>query len=128
MQRICSRAMRMSEKQEYLGRIYYAMEPTDNLLFLTYHMLKHFIYNGMSLRMMMDNALFAKQHLQSIDRERYVDILDATMIQKYAIDKIDLNDTQKYVADVNDDGFIDVLDALDIQKFAVDKIKEFKKK
>lgn len=72
------RAMRMSEKQEYLGRTYYAMEPTDNLLFLTYHMLKHFIYNGMSLRMMMDNALFAKQHLQSIDRERYAESLKKT--------------------------------------------------
>lgn len=63
-----------------------------------------------------------------VNQDGYIDILDATMIQKYAIDKIDLNDTQKYVADVNDDGFIDVLDALDIQKFAVDKIKEFKKK
>lgn len=55
-------------------------------------------------------------------------VLDAVMIQKYAVNKITLTDKQKYVADVNNDGFIDVLDATDIQKFTVDKITEFEKK
>ena len=57
-----------------------------------------------------------------------VDIFDATLIQKYAVDKAELTDGQKAVADVNDDGVVDVLDASDIQKFAVEKITEFKKK
>lgn len=65
------RAMRFREKQEYLGKTYYAMEPTDNLLFLTHHMLKHFMYDGLGLRMMMDNTLYAIQHSEQIDRERY---------------------------------------------------------
>jgi hypothetical protein len=56
-----------------------------------------------------------------------VDIFDATLIQKYAVDKITLTDEQKEVADVNDDGIVDVFDATDIQKFAVEKITEFKK-
>ena len=57
-----------------------------------------------------------------------VDILDATLIQKYTVDKASLTDEQKYVADVNDDGVVDILDATDIQKYSVDKLTEFKKK
>lgn len=57
-----------------------------------------------------------------------VDILDATLIQKYTVDKASLTDEQKYVADVNDDGVVDILDAKDIQKYSVDKLTEFKKK
>ena len=55
------------------------------------------------------------------------DVLDAVMIQKYAVDKIELTDEQKYVADVNGDGTVDILDAVMIQKFAVDKISGFTK-
>lgn len=57
-----------------------------------------------------------------------IDILDAAMIQKYAVEKVNLNDYQLYVGDVNDDGIVDVLDATMIQKFAVDKITEFTRK
>jgi hypothetical protein len=57
-----------------------------------------------------------------------VDILDATLIQKYTVDKASLTDEQKYVADVNDDGVVDILDATDIQKYSVDKLTELKKK
>ena len=55
------------------------------------------------------------------------DVLDAVMIQKYAVDKIELTDEQKYVADVNGDGTVDILDAVMIQKYAVDKISGFTK-
>ena len=57
-----------------------------------------------------------------------VDVLDATLIQKHAVEKASLTDKQKEAADVNDDGIVDILDASDIQKFAVDKITEFIKK
>ncbi len=57
-----------------------------------------------------------------------VDVLDAIMIQKYAVDKAKLSDIQLEVGDVNNDGNVDVLDATDIQKYSVEKIKEFKKK
>ena len=36
--------------------------------------------------------------------------------------------TQKYLADVNDDGVIDILDAAEIQMYVAGKITEFKKK
>ncbi len=65
-------------KTEYLGKPYYALETTDSLLFLTYHMIKHFLYGGISLRMMMDNALFAKCNLGAIDKQRYEALLKET--------------------------------------------------
>lgn len=63
-----------------------------------------------------------------INGDSAIDVLDALMIHKYAVDKIDLSDEEKYLADVNNDNVVDILDALDIQKFAVDKLSEFEKK
>ena len=56
-----------------------------------------------------------------------VDILDATIIQKYAVDKAKLTDLQLNTADVNNDDSIDIFDANDIQKLAANKITDFKK-
>ncbi|MBR1531632.1 MAG: nucleotidyltransferase family protein, partial [Eubacterium sp.] len=64
--------------QDFGGKTYYALEPTDNLIFLTFHMLKHFLYCGVSLRMMMDNALYAKSNLDKIDCARYEKTLGDT--------------------------------------------------
>lgn len=64
-------ALDRSIETELDGKRYYSLEPTDNLLFLTQHMLKHLIFNGISLRMIMDNALFAKHNLAKIDRAAY---------------------------------------------------------
>ena len=72
------RAIKHCVRIDYRGKSYYAMEPTDNLLFLSHHMLKHLMYSGMSLRMMMDNALFAMQNLEKIDCERYAESLKET--------------------------------------------------
>lgn len=63
-----------------------------------------------------------------INADGSIDILDATLIQKYTVDKVTFTDEQKYVADVNDDNVIDILDATDINKYTVDRITEFKKK
>lgn len=62
-------------KQELNGRAYYSLEPTDNLIFLTFHLLKHFLFGGTSLRMMMDNALYAKENLGIIDCAKYEKVL-----------------------------------------------------
>ena len=56
-----------------------------------------------------------------------VDILDATIIQKSAVDKAKLTDLQLNTADVNNDNAIDIFDANEIQKFAANKITNFKK-
>lgn len=54
---------------------YYALGSTDALMFLTFHMIKHFITGGMSLRMMMDTALCLKNEKDNIDLPRYWEIL-----------------------------------------------------
>ncbi len=72
------RALQNCVKTDCCGKSYYALEPTDNLLFLSHHMLKHLMYSGISLRMMMDNALFAKSNLASINVERYAESMRKT--------------------------------------------------
>lgn len=63
-----------------------------------------------------------------LNGDKYVDALDAVVVQKFAAEKTRLDERQLYVGDVNNDGNVDVLDAADIQKFAAEKISEFKKK
>lgn len=63
-----------------------------------------------------------------LNGDNSVDILDATVVQKHAVGKINLTSEQLAVADVNNDRVVDILDASEIQKFAVGKITEFKKK
>ena len=57
--------------------------------------------------------------LGDVNGDRYVDILDAAMIQKFAVNKAELNRAQKRTADYNRDGKIDILDATAIQKALV---------
>ena len=57
-----------------------------------------------------------------------IDILDASDIQKYLVEKVSLSEPQKYIADVNNDGEVDILDATMIQKYTVGKITEFPKR
>ncbi|MFZ2888017.1 MAG: leucine-rich repeat protein, partial [Ruminococcus bromii] len=48
-----------------------------------------------------------------------IDILDATLIQKYVAGIVELSAEQKYLADYINDGDITVVDATKIQKFIV---------
>ena len=48
-----------------------------------------------------------------------IDILDATLIQKYVVGIVELSTEQKHLADYNNDGDITVVDATEIQKFIV---------
>ena len=57
-----------------------------------------------------------------------IDVFDATIVQKYAVERTELTAEQKLLADVNNDGNIDTLDATDVQKYSVEKLQEFKKK
>lgn len=43
---------------------------TDHFIFLTLHMIKHFILSGLTVQMMLDVALYFKQHAAQIDAER----------------------------------------------------------
>lgn len=55
---------------------YYTLGKTDHLIFLALHMIKHFIISGMSLRMMMDTALFIKHNKSELDMNRFWLILN----------------------------------------------------
>lgn len=80
-----------------------------------------------------DNGFIFKEWYSSkiigdANGDNNIDILDATLAQKYAVGKADLTEEQLTAADVNGDGIVDILDAAEIQKYAVGKITEFKKK
>ena len=49
--------------------------PTDQLIFLTLHMIKHFISGGLSIRMMLDIELHFKVNKCAIDQTRYWNIM-----------------------------------------------------
>ena len=44
---------------------------TDHMIFLMLHLIKHFILTGMSLRMMLDVALFFSHHAERLDSARF---------------------------------------------------------
>lgn len=48
---------------------------TDHLIFLTLHMIKHFILEGLTLRMMLDLALFFSEKREAIDAVRYWNVM-----------------------------------------------------
>lgn len=50
---------------------YWTLGPTDHVIFMALHLVKHFILSGMSLRMMMDVALAITKHRESVDMERF---------------------------------------------------------
>ena len=54
-----------------------------------------------------------------VNMDGRIDILDATLIQKYVAGIVELSAEQKHLADYNNDGDITVVDATEIQKFIV---------
>lgn len=49
---------------------YQTLGYTDHFIFLALHMIKHFILSGLTVQMMLDVALYFKQHAAQIDGER----------------------------------------------------------
>lgn len=49
---------------------------TDQLIFLTLHMIKHFILEGLTLRMMLDIALYFSSNRERIDHARFWDTVE----------------------------------------------------
>ena len=50
---------------------FYTLGDTDHLIFLSLHMIKHFILSGMGIRMMLDVALWMNRHRDTVDFARY---------------------------------------------------------
>ena len=61
---------------------FYSLGDTDCLIFTTLHMIKHFITGVITLRMMMDIALFFKKNAESIDTARYWETLEKLKYRK----------------------------------------------
>lgn len=57
--------------------------------------------------------------LGDVNGDGVVNITDATNIQKYAVSRVTLFESQLIFADFNEDGIVDVSDATDIQKYIV---------
>lgn len=57
------------------GECYQTLGYTDHLIFLTLHMVKHFIRSGMNVRMMIDVAQFFAVNQKKIDAARYWSVL-----------------------------------------------------
>lgn len=57
---------------------------TDQLLFLTLHMVKHFVLGGLTLRMMLDIGLYFASHKQQLDIVRYWATLRTLHYDKFA--------------------------------------------
>lgn len=53
-----------------------AMGHTDHLIFLTLHMIKHFILGGLTLRMMLDLALYFSKYKDAVDAFRYWKVME----------------------------------------------------
>ena len=54
-----------------------------------------------------------------------IDIMDATTVQKFAAELIDLDADHKAAADVTGDGKVDIMDATMIQKYVAELIDHF---
>ena len=59
-----------------------------------------------------------------VNKDGTIDVLDASMIQKYASDKANFTLNQIATGDINYDGNTDVLDAAIIQKYAAGKLSD----
>lgn len=55
--------------------IYITLGHTDHLLFLTLHLIKHFIISGMNLRMILDVALYMEKYRGLVDLARFWDTI-----------------------------------------------------
>lgn len=60
---------------ELEGTKFQTLGATDHLIFLAVHMAKHFIIGGLSLRSMMDLALYAKNNCFKINSNRFWDVM-----------------------------------------------------
>ena len=56
---------------------YQTLGYTDHFIFLVLHMIKHFILSGLTVQMMLDVALYFKQHAAQIDTERVWDTINS---------------------------------------------------
>ncbi len=57
------------QTKEIYGTTFYVLNPTDHLLYMILHALKHFLYSGFGIRQVCDLILFAERYREEIDWE-----------------------------------------------------------
>ena len=67
---------KLAQEPTIMEDSFYTLGYTDHLIFLTLHMVKHFILEGLTLRMMQDIALYFARNKQAIDAIRYWTMLE----------------------------------------------------
>lgn len=68
---------------------------------------------------------YAPYVLGDVNEDTKINAVDALLILQYAVNKYELNDTQKLAADVNKDTKVNSVDALNILQYAVGKPSVF---
>ena len=69
-----------------------------------------------SSKMFTVGSVSQEYELGDVNLDGYVNVKDATLIQKYSINLCELNETQVKLADIDGNGTINVIDATCIQK------------
>ncbi len=69
-------ALKPFERHQTAFGSFPTLETTDHMLFLTMHMVKHFILHGFNLRMLADVTLFFRRWRDEIDTDRFWGVLD----------------------------------------------------
>lgn len=70
-------------------------------------------------------SYYAPYMLGDVNEDTKINAVDALLILQYAVNKYELNDTQKLAADVNKDTKVNSVDALNILQYAVGKPSVF---
>ena len=104
------------KENKFYGLECFADDPDDLLLIKPECSLDYSEYDGLIEALAEANVGYLTG---DVNRDGNVDILDATAIQKYSVNKTDLDDDQLEFSDVNSDGAVDVFDATAIQRYAV---------
>ncbi len=72
-----------------------------------------------------DSRKLTRRLYGDVNGDGIISKADATMIQQYLVDLVELDNIQKIAADVNGDGTINVIDVTDINKLLAGLIDEF---
>lgn len=71
-------------RRECPDGVFYTLGETDELIFLTLHAAKHFIFSGMSLRQIMDVAIFFANNSEFIDTDRFWRVMEKLRFRRLA--------------------------------------------
>ena len=71
-----------------------------------------------------DNSTIVKFSKGDVNRDGSVNISDATEIQKYLVNMVELDDEQKKLSDTDNDNKVSVMDATKIQKYIVNLVDD----